>query len=219
MTKKQFAVIGLGNLGFYLATSLYKKGHEVLAIDHKPNLIQDIKDYVSQAVVADTTDRKVLEELGLKDMDAVIVCIGSSVNNSILTTLNLSEIGVTNLFAKALSEPHGRILERVGAKKILFPEKDTGIALAERLHSPNMLEYLPFVEGFTIIQMSPPSSFIGKTLLELDLTNRYGVQIVAVKDTQSGKLNIILTGRYLIKAGDSLFILGTNESIEKIRET
>jgi len=156
---KQFAVIGLGNFGFYLATRLNKKGYDVLAIDKIQSPVQEIKGRVTQAVVADATDRKTLESLGVKNMDAVVVCIGSNMSDSILTTLNLKEIGVERVIAKSLSEAHGRILEKVGATDVLFPEKDIAISLAERLHNPNMLDYLPFMEGYSIIELSPPKQF------------------------------------------------------------
>jgi trk system potassium uptake protein TrkA len=218
MRKKQFAIIGLGNLGFHLATQLYKKGHEVLAIDKNPTLVQEIKDSVSQAVVADATDCKVLEALDLKEMDAVVVCIGSSLNNSILTAMHLNDIGVKLLIAKALSESHGRILEKLGVHRVVFPEKDVGINLAEQLHNPNMIDYLPVIEGYTIVQMPPPPSFVGKTLQEIDMTKKYGVQLVAVKDTKTNQMNIVFTGMYFINESDKLFILGPNEALERLQE-
>lgn len=218
MEKKQFAVIGLGNLGYYLATHLYKKGHEVLAIDRNSTVVQEIKDSVSQAVVADSTDSKILEALGLKEMDAVVVCIGSSLNSSILTVLHLNDIGVKFLIAKAISNSHGRILEKIGAQKIIFPEKDVAISLAEHLHNPNMIDYLPVIEGYTIVRISPPKRFIGKTLQEIDMTKKYGIQLVAVKNKSTHQINIVFTGAYLITKNDELFILGPNRALENLQE-
>src|SRR5210317_2057120 len=147
---KQFAVIGLGNFGYYLATQLYKKGYEVLAIDKKPDLVQEIKDSVNQAIVADATERKTLEAMGLEQMDAAVVCIGSVLSNSILTTLNLKDIGVKRVLAKALSEAHGRILYKIGASEVFFPEKDLALSLAERIHNPNKRE-IKFPEGTSLM--------------------------------------------------------------------
>jgi len=189
-----------------------------LAIDKNPTLVQEIKDSVSQAVVADATDCKVLEALDLKEMDAVVVCIGSSLNNSILTAMHLNDIGVKLLIAKALSESHGRILEKLGVHRVVFPEKDVGINLAEQLHNPNMIDYLPVIEGYTIVQMPPPPSFVGKTLQEIDMTKKYGVQLVAVKDTKTNQMNIVFTGMYFINESDKLFILGPNEALERLQE-
>ena len=215
---KQFAVIGLGNFGYYLAMHLYEKGHEVLAIDKNPKPVQEIKDGVSQAVVADATDRKAMESLGFKEIDAAIVCIGSILSNSILATLNLKDIGVNRVLAKATSEAHGRILEKVGASEVFFPEKDLAVSLGERLHNPNMLDYLPFVEGYSIIELAPLKRFIGKSLRELDLINRYGVQVIAVKEIVPNRVNLIPTAQFVVKDSDVLILLGPNDSFDKLRE-
>ena len=214
---KQFAVIGLGNFGYYLATQLYNKGYEVLAIDKKPDLVQEIKDSVNQAIVADATERKTLEAMGLEQMDAAVVCIGSVLSNSILATLNLKDIGVKRVLAKALSEAHGRILYKIGASEVFFPEKDLALSLAERIHNPNMIDYLPFLEGYSIIELSPPKDFIGKSLQDLDLINRLGIQIIAVKEVIKDQLFFIPTAKFVIKDSDILILLGPNESLEKLK--
>jgi len=214
---KQFAVIGLGNFGYYLATQLYKKGYEVLAIDKKPNLVQEIKDSVSQAIIADATDRKALESMELEEMDAAVVCIGSVLSNSILATLNLKDIGVKRVLAKALSEEHGRILYKIGASEVFFPEKDMALSLAERIHNPNMIEYLPFLEGYSIIELSPSKNFVGKSLRDLDLINRFGIQIIAIKEVIQDRLNLIPTAKFVIKGSDILIMIGPNESLEKLK--
>ncbi len=216
---KQFAIIGLGNFGEYLATTLYTKGHDVLAIDKNPQRVQEIKDRVSQAVVADTTDPKAIEALGVEQLDTVVVCIGTSLNNSILTALNLKDSGVRRLLAMAISEPHGRILYKIGVSEVFFPEKDMALTLAERLHTPNIIEYLPFIEGYSIIQIAAPKSFIGQDLSSLDLINRYGVQVIAVKETVPDRINIVPTGKFVLKDSDILIVLGANEGLERMRET
>ncbi|MDY6971388.1 MAG: TrkA family potassium uptake protein [Thermodesulfobacteriota bacterium] len=213
---KQFAVIGLGSFCYYLAVHLYEKGHEVLAIDKKPKPVQEIKDKVSRAVVADATDRKALDALELKEMDATVVCIGSILSGSILTTLNLKDIGAKRVLAMALSEAHGRILDKVGASEVFFPEKDMAIFLGERIHNPNMLDYLPFVEGYSIIESAPPKRFAGKSLHELDLINQYGIQVVAIKERIPGKVHLIPTARSVIKENDILILLGPNDSLDKL---
>jgi trk system potassium uptake protein TrkA len=215
---KQFAVIGVGKFGHYLAVDLYEKGHEVVAVDRRNNLIQEIRDKVSQAVVADSTDMQALEALGLKEMDAVVVCIGdSSLSNSILTTLNAHDIGVPRLLAKAINDSHARILRKIGADEVFFPEKDQAASLAERLHNPNVLDYLPFIEGYSMIQIHPPEAFVGKALKDLNLINRYGVQVVAVQEEKSGKMRMIPTGGYRLRAENVMIVLGPNESLEKLR--
>ena len=186
--KKQFAVIGLGNFGFYLASRLFQKGHEVLGIDINPRQVQEIRDQVSRAVIADATDLQALNELELETMDAVVVSIGSVINSSILATLNVKDLGVKRVVAKAVSDSHGRILQKIGADEIYFPEKDLALTAAQRLDNPNVLDYLPFMEGYSIVELAPPSEFIGKTLIELDLINRHGIQVVAVKELAPDRL-------------------------------
>ena len=215
---KQFAVIGLGNFGYYLATRLFEKGHDVLAIDKHANLVQEIKDKVTRAVICDATDPKALSELNLKAMDSVIVCIGSVLSNSILTTLNLKDLGVKRVVAKAISEPHGRILQKIGAMDVYFPEKDSALSLANHLHNPNVIDYLPFLEGFSIIQLAPPRSFIGKSLKELDLINRFGVQVIAIREMVPQHVNMIPTGNFVVKDSDLIFLLGPDKSLEKLQK-
>ena len=216
--KKQFAIIGLGNFGFYLAASLFKKGHEVLAIDINSKQVQEIRDKVSRAVIADATDPQALRELELKTMDAVVVCIGSILNNSILATLNVKDLGVKRVVAKAVSAPHGRILRKIGADEIYFPEKDLALSAAQRLDNPNVLDYLPFMEGYSIVQLSPPVSFIGKSLIELNLINRFGVQVIAIKELVPENVVMIPTGRFVVKDSDILVILGPDQALAELQE-
>lgn len=215
---KQFAIIGLGTFGYYLATHLYEKGHDVLAIDKNKQRVQEIKDSVSQAIIADATDRRAIESFSIKEMDAAVVCIGSDLSASILATLNLNDIGVKRVLAKAITESHGRILLKVGAQEVLFPEKDLAISLAERLHNPSVLDYLPFLEGYSMIELVVPKSFIGKELKDLDLINQYGIQVLAVKNILPDQLNMIPTGKCVLKNGDTLILLGPNNALDLFRE-
>jgi trk system potassium uptake protein TrkA len=215
---KQFAIIGLGNFGYYLATHLYEKGHDVLAIDKDPNLVQKIKDHVTQAVVADATDSKTMDSLSIHEMDAAVVCIGTDLGASIHTTLILKDVGARRVYAKAITEPHGRILRKVGAQEILFPEKDLAISLAERLHNPSLLDYLPFFEGYSIIELKPKENFVGKELKELDLINQYGVQVIAVKKVTSGKLSMIPTGKHVMKEDEVMILLGPNDGLDLLQK-
>ena len=215
---KQFAIIGLGNFGRFLATHLYEKGHEVLVIDKNPNVVQDIKDSVSQAVVADATDRRALDALGIKKMDAVIVCTGTVLSDSILIALNLKDMGVSNILAKAISDPHSRILFKLGISDVFFPERDQAISLSERLHNPNILEYLPFIEGYSIVELATPEEFVGQTLQELDLRNQYGVQVVAVRELVPDHLNLVPGADTVLKDSDILILIGSNEALNQLKK-
>jgi trk system potassium uptake protein TrkA len=216
--KKQFAVIGLGNFGYYLASGLFQKGHEVLGIDINPRQVQEIRDQVSRAVIADATDPQALKELELEKMDAVVVSIGSVLNSSILATLNVKDLGVKRVVAKAVSNAHGRILQKIGADEIYFPEKDLALTVARRLDNPNVLDYLPFMEGYSIAQLAPPREFIGKSLIELDLINRHGIQVVAVKELVPENVVMIPTGRFVVKDSDILFLLGPDQALADLQQ-
>jgi trk system potassium uptake protein TrkA len=215
---KQFAVIGLGNFGYYLATRLHEKGHDVLAVDLDPKRIQEIKDHVGQAIVADATDQEAMLSLGLRQMDAVIVCIGTSLNQSILATLLMKEIGVKTVLAKAIQEPHGRILEKIGADEVLFPEKDLALHLAERLHNPNVLTYLPLTEGYSILELAPPNDWIGKSLAELNLIARFGIQVLAVKEFVPERVTNIPGAGFVVKDSDLLIVMGPNKALEQLQQ-
>ena len=211
----QSAVIGIGNFGFYLGRHLNEKGHEVVALDINKGQVQKIKDVVSQAVIADATDR---EALGMSQVDAAVVCIGTRMNASILATLHLKELGIKKVLAKATSEEHGRILRKVGANEIFFPEKDLAIGVASRLDNPNMLDYLPFIEGYSIVELAPPKEFIGKSLKELDLINRYDIQVLAIKEIIPTGLTLIPKAQFQIKDSDSLILLGPDETLKQLQE-
>ncbi|MBF0386408.1 MAG: TrkA family potassium uptake protein [Candidatus Omnitrophica bacterium] len=215
---KQIVIIGLGNFGFYLAQELSLKGYEIIAIDKNQAKVQDAQEFVTQAIVADATDISVLRSLGVESADLVIVCIGSNLSDSILTTLNVKDMGIKKIYAKALSESHGRILEKLGASEVFFPEKDLAIAVARKVHNPNMIDYIPFIEGYTIVELAPPKGFIGKRLRDMNLINKYQVQVIAVKDVLKDFVNIVPTGEYMIKDSDILILLGLKENIERIRE-
>jgi len=214
----QFAIIGIGNFGYYLGRHLYEKGHEVIALDITKAQVQKVKDIVSQAVVVDATDREALEALGISHVDAAVVCIGTRMQASILATLHLKELGLKNILAKATSEEHGRILRKVGANEILFPEKDLAIGVASRLDNPNMLDYLPFIEGYSIVELAPPKDFVGKTLRELDLINRFGIQVLAVKEIIPKGLTLIPKANFQIKDSDALIVLGPDETLKNFQK-
>ncbi len=212
---KQFLVIGLGNFGYFLATHLYSKGHDVMAIDKKPELVENIKTKVTQAIVADATDATVIESLGVNEMDVAVVSIGSVLSNSILTVLNLQEVGLGHIVAKAINEPHKRVLEKLGVKDICFPEKDNAISIAERLHNPNLIDYLPFIEGYGVIELAVPKSFIGKSISQVKLPSRYDVQIVAIKEFE--KVHFLPKADFIFKDNGIMVLLGPERGLKKLK--
>ncbi len=214
---KKFAVIGLGNFGATLVRALAEEGHEVIAIDKEKERVQAIGKYTVQAILADATQKRVLEELGLDKMDAVIVSLGRDLGASVLVTLYLKDLKCKRIIVKIANEDHRRILERVGATDIIFPERDTALRLAQALTTPNIMDYLPLTPEYSIIELAPPKNFIGKTLGELELRSRYGINVLAVRQLVPEKLIINPGANFLIKDSDILYVLGKQEDIEKLK--
>ncbi len=212
----KFAVIGLGSFGSYVAKSLYEKGHEVIVIDSNKDKIEAVKAFVSRAVHMDAADKENLQSQGIQDMDVVVVSLGPEMESSILTVLYLNEIGAKRIVAKALTEDHAKILESVGATEVIYPEKDMAIRTALKLSSPNVLEYLPLVSGIGIQEISPPQKFVGKTLKQLDLRNKYGIQVIAIKQLVPERTDLIPKADFVIKDSDILIIMGEDKALEKI---
>ena len=211
----KFAVIGLGSFGSNVAKTLYEKGHEVLAVDKDKDRIEEVKAFVSHAVHMDADDKENLLALGIQDMDVVIVSLAHEMESSILTVLYLDEIGTGRIVAKALTEDHKKILESVGATEVIFPEKDMAIKTALRLSNPNVLEYLPLHSGVGIQEISPPEKFIGKSLRELNLRDKYGIQILAVKESSAEKITYIPQADFVIKVSDILIVMGEDKQLSK----
>lgn len=212
----KFAVIGLGSFGSNIAKTLYEKGNEVLAVDEDKEKIDEVKNFVSHAVHMDAADKENLQALGIKDMDVVIVSLGPEMEASILTVLYLNEMGTKRIVAKALTEDHAKILESVGATETIYPEKDMAIKTALKLSCPNVLEYLPLISGFGIQEIAPPEKFIGKNLRELDLRNKYGIQVIAIKELIPEKTTFVPKADFILKDSDILVIMGKHKQLEKI---
>lgn len=213
---RQIAIIGLGNFGFYLGRELYAKGYDVIGLDVQKEVVQKVKNELSEAVIADSTDKDTLMALGLEHVELAVVTIGSNMLASILTTFHLKQMGVNKIYAKALSEEHGQILIRMGADEILFPEKDLAVNLARHIENPNMIEYLPSIGGHGIFELAPLKGFIGKTLRELDLINQYSMQVIAIKDQQNNSLTFTPKADFIVNENHLLILLGTNQAMEQL---
>ncbi len=212
----KFAIIGLGSFGGHIAKFLYENGHEVLAVDSDRSRIEEMKAYASRAVNMEAAVKDNLAALDLKDMDVVVVSLGPNMEASILTVLYLREMRLRRIVAKALSEDHAKILDAVGATEVIYPEKDMAIKTAMRLSHPNVLEYLPLPSGFSIQEIAPPEKFIGKTIKELDLRNKFEVLVIAVRELVPERTTIAPSADFLIKDSDILVIIGSNERLGRI---
>ncbi len=215
---RQILVIGIGSFGYTLATQLAEKKCEVVVIDSNREKIQDIKDQVTQAVVADASDKNVLEELGVRDVDVACVCLGEKIDVSILVTLFLKELGVKRIIAKATSDEHGRALRLVGATQIVYPEKDEAIQLAQNLVSPDVLDFIRVSEEFNIVEIAAPEAFFNSTLRELNLRKRYGVQVLAIRNPLDGSVHVVPSPDHKIKPDDVLIVIGETQALRKFSE-
>lgn len=210
---KQFAVIGCGRFGSSLAKTLYNLGHDVLAIDKDEELVQEISDSVTHAVQADVMDENVMKDLGLRNFDVVIVSIGSNLEASIFSTLIAKELGVKKVIAKAQSELHGKLLKQIGADKIVFPERDMGVRVAHNLVSTNILDFIELSPDYSIVEIKAIPAWENKTLKELKLPTKYGINVMAIK--RDDLINVSPNADDKILEGDILVIIGDTEDIEK----
>lgn len=214
--RKQFVVIGLGRFGKSVAKTLYALGHDVLAIDSSETEVQAIAHEVTHAVQADARDEETLKALGVRNFDVAVVAIGADIESNILITVMLKELGVKYVVAKAQSTLHGKVLERVGADKIVYPEKDMGIRVAHNLVTSNVMDYIELLPDCSIVEIIAPTKFVNKTLGELNLRAKFGISIMAIK---KGDLIIVAPGAEAkIEDGDTLIILSNNESLAKLPE-
>lgn len=227
---RQFVVIGAGKFGASVAEMLAQKGHSVLLIDNNLEKVQELSDIVTKAIQLDATDGKAMRALGLKDFDTAIVAIGrQSMEDSVLVTMMLKEIGVGTVVAKATSEAHGRILTRIGADRVVFPERDMGVRLANSLTTSSIMDHLDIVPGYSVAEIQPSRDIIGKAIKESDIKSRYGIQIIAIKSMQPNidekgesvieeKINILPEASTKIEKDDILLVLGKDEDIEKFKK-
>ncbi len=212
--RKQFAVIGLGRFGSSVAKRLSEMGHDVLALDNNKENVQQMSEFVTQAVQGNALDEDVLRELGLSNFDSVIVAIGEDVQANIMVTVMLKELNVKHVVSKALNDLHGRVLSKVGADQVVFPERDMGVRLASNLVSSNVLDLIEVSEDFSIVEILAANSFIGKTLIKINLRAKYGINVIAIKS--GGCMNLNPAPEDLINKGDILIVTGSSRSIENL---
>ena len=214
---RKYAVIGLGNFGTWVVKSLYELRQETIAIDMDKERVQKIRDFTNNPVLADATKKETLISLGLGEVHAVVISLGDNTSASTLITLYLQEMGVTKILVKAVDEDHGKILRKVGATDIIFPEKDMGIKTAKSLVMPNILDFIEMSEDYQIAEIAPPNSFIGKSLAELALPQRFNIQVIAVKELIPERFSVIPKGEFIIKDSDILVVLGKGININKLK--
>ena len=213
---KSFIVVGLGRFGSEAALRLREAGCEVLALDNSNELVQQISDKVTQAVVADARDKEVLCALGVKDFDGAIVAIGDSLADSVLATMNLKELGIPYIICKASDETHREVLKKLGADKVVIPEKEQAARLAKSLSSRNVLDYIELSEDYGIIEVPAPKVWQDKSLIELNVRAKLGVNILAVK--RDGDITVSPAADFRIALNDVLVVLGDTAALKAVQK-
>ena len=215
---KTFVVIGLGRFGSAVATGLSSPGHEVLAVDEPEDHVQRVAEEVTHAVTGDARDPSVLRALGVRNYDCAVVAVGDDIGNSALITLNLKEIGVKRVICKAQSHVHRKVLEKIGADRVVFPEHEMGVKLAQGLSSSNVLNFIALSEDFGIVETAVPKEWHYETIQKLDVRARYRVNIIAVRRGKDGALNVAPGASYVIEPGDAVVALGRTEDINHLQD-
>jgi len=211
---RQFAVIGLGRFGQSVAISLAKMGFEVLAIDTDEEKVNEIVEHVTHAVQIDALDENALRAVGIRNFDVVIVAIGHDMQASILITVMLKEMGVREVVAKARTELHGRVLAKVGADKVVFPERDMGVRVARALVTKNILDQIELSPDYSILELVAPEEFVGKTLEESGIRLKHGVTVLAIR--RGADIIISPGGKQVIEPGDVLVTVGRNDRLKRL---
>ncbi len=213
---KSYVVVGLGRFGHETARLLCEMGCEVLAIDVRTELVQQIANDVTQAVVADAQDKSVLKALGVQEMDCAVIAIGDDLAASVLATMNMKELGVPQVVCKAHDDTHRRVLEKLGADRVVIPEKEYAARLAQSLASTNILDYIELSPDYGIAEVPAPASWHGKTLRELNVRAKLGLNILAVR--RGSGINVSPAADFSVGSGDVVVVLGNSAALEKVQK-
>ena len=213
---KSYIIIGLGRFGQTLARQLCALGAEVLALDKRSDLVQQVAEDVTHAVVGDGQDKEVLRALGARNFDCGIIAIGSNLAASVLTAMNLKELGVPYIICKAHDETHRKVLEKLGVDRVIIPEQENAQRLARSLNSHNVLEYIELSEDYGILEIPAPKGWIGKTIKELNVRAKLGVSIIAVDNDR--ETNVSPSADYQNVPGDVMVVLGDNYALEAVQK-
>ncbi|WP_343213108.1 potassium channel family protein [Fusibacter paucivorans] len=214
LMKKQFVVVGCGRFGQSVAIKLAELGCEVMVVDRNEEIIQNISEKVTYAVQADATDENSIKALGIRNFDVAIVTIGSDIQSSILVTLLVKELGVKHIVAKAQNSSHAKVLYKIGANRVVFPEKEMGIKIAKNLVSGNVLDFIDLAPDYSILEISMNSEWIGKSLVQIDMRRRYQISVIAVR--RGDEIDINAGPDKILLKDDILIVIGNNEDLKKI---
>jgi trk system potassium uptake protein TrkA len=218
--RKQFGVIGLGRFGSAMATTLTELGHDVIGVDGDESRVQQLADVITHALQIDATDEKALRAAGIQDVEVAVVSIGENIESSLLVVMQLRDLGIGTIVAKAVTPLHGRILEKLGVSRVIFPEREMAIRIAHSLVLPNVIDYIELSRDFSIVEVPAPAAFVGRTLKQLELRPRLGLTLIAIKrhsdDSGAVVTNIAPAADETIRPGDILALLGGNEKLHQL---
>lgn len=215
MTVRRYVIIGLGSFGSGLVETLHHLGHDVIAVDIDPDKVEGLAEFAARAAAADGTDVATLKRLGAGDADAAVVSVGTDMAASVLSVMALRDVGVSDVYAKAISSEHAKVLERIGTTEVVRPERETAFRLATRM-SQRLLNYVPLAPGYSMEEIPTPAAFTGETLVELRLPQRLGIGIVAIHDVLTDELHVVPPADYLLKESDTLWVVGSDEALAKL---
>lgn len=213
---KSFVVFGLDAFGQTLAVSLERNGHQVMVIDQDEEAVRKVADITTDAIIGDPLSESVLRKAGVTGFDTAVISFPGEINNTILLTIMLKDMGIKRVVARACSELECKVLEKIGVDSIVFPERDMGEKLANTLDKQDVIEYLRYSEDYSIVEEKVPAAWVGKTMIELDLRRKYGINIIAINENGSGKINISPMPDRQFLEGDVVTLIGSNKNIDKL---
>ncbi|OJW72082.1 MAG: potassium transporter Trk [Candidatus Amoebophilus sp. 36-38] len=217
--KKSFIVFGVGRFGLSITQTLMSLGHEVMVVDQEEEKVNRASTIATQALQLDSTDENALKEIGVSNFDEAIVAIGSDILASILTTLLLKSLGVAKVTAKANNDYHSKILQKIGADRIVHPERDMGVRVAHHLVSSNVIDFMELSPELSVVEISTSEKMIGKSLQELEIRKKYGCTVIAIKKQDVQAVNVSPQATDMIQKGDLLVIIGTHEAISLLENS
>ena len=215
MNSKQYAVLGLGIFGSTVATTLAEYGCEVIAVDQDESCVERVADEVTKAVVANVTDQEELRAIGIEDIDVAIVAIGTHLEEAVLATMNLKELGVPYVIAKAKNKQFMKILEKVGANKVIRAEKDMGLKVAKSLLRKNIVDLVELDEDYSVVEIKAPLDWVGKNFIDLNIRRVYNMNIIGIKHGDEDHLSLDVAPEYVIQNGDHFLVIGKTKELER----
>jgi trk system potassium uptake protein TrkA len=216
MRRKSFAILGLGIFGSTVAKTLAEYGYDVIGVDNEISCVDRMSDIVTQAVQADFTDIEQLRQAGVQDVDVAIIATGSKLEASVMAIIQLKELGVPYIMAKAKNKVYMQILLKVGADRVVRPEKEMGERVAKSLMSQNIIDMIDIDDDYSIMELSAPSKWVGHALKDLDLRNQYGVNVLGIRTVLNPRLNLGMTADYVVHTDDTLLVIVENNKFEAL---